>query len=670
MPNYAAGLNGALSLGAPAADSLHYAGSRLAPYITDTWMRPNQLMGLFYQNPTLSLPIDGYVTLAGVTVPYFVADTPSKLAIAYKWAVQHRALSLDTETSDRRGIYTPEFKLRTVQLASEHAVVYIPYTSASHAQLESIFRKVEGWLIHNASFDLPVLDRFELASLDDMWPKTVDSMLYAQLVQHPRTRAGDGSFPAKLKELVRKLVDPEYGDDKILRQRMAQGDRVWVPQKKDPTKGRWARGPVPWTWGTVPVMLEEFVRYAVCDPWMTLLVFKQLLTVGRAQDEELYDYEARNAWLMCRAAKRGLLVDTANANRMIQQFDERLVEIDGLFEANDLDSESPDTHENKWRFVEVMAKRGVRLDKRTKEGLPALDAGTILAAAESAGLTEDALLLAWSDLHQMEKYRSAYVEPFLMAARGDGRVHPSIRTLGARTGRMSISDPPLQQLPRIGDVRSCLRADEGHVLVGADYSAIEMAVAAALSGDRRMQELIANGVDIHGVVAESVFGPGFSKEQRNVAKRAGLGRLYGAGAKTVARQCGVPVVVAAKALTAFDKEFPELKRYAAWVAEDSDLITFTGRRVRADPTRPYANINYVVQSSARDVFMLGGLRAAGAGLESYLWLPMHDEWIVQAPDVANQPAMVGTVLEQALASSLRGVQFKAAAEIIGTHWHK
>jgi DNA polymerase-1 len=213
--------------------------------------------------------------------------------------------------------------------------------------------------------------------------------------------------------------------------------------------------------------------------------------------------------------------------------------------------------------------------------------------------------------------------------------------------------------------------------VGADYSAIEMAVAAALSGDKHMLELIANGTDIHAVVAAAVFGAAFTnaepnskpwKEMRNVAKRAGFGRLYGAGAATVARQCGVSVAVARKALAMFDRLFPGVKAYADWVATDAELVTFTGRRIRADETRPYANINYYVQSSARDVFMLGGLRAAGAGLEPYFWLPIHDEWIVQAPE--KDAKEVGHVLESALASSLRGVQFKAEAEVIGTHWVK
>jgi DNA polymerase-1 len=372
---------------------------------------------------------------------------------------------------------------------------------------------------------------------------------------------------------------------------------------------------------------------------------------------------------MSRLARRGLSVDTVKADALVDQFDARRAEIGTLFDQYGLDAQAPDTHDNKRAFVAAMGARGITLAKITpKTALPALDGNTLLDACLSAGRPDDALYLAWLDLHQAGKYRTSYIEPFKAAAAGGGRVHPMIRTLGARTGRMSIAEPPLQQLPRLGAVRSCLRADPGYVLIGADYAAIEMRVAAALSGDPTMRRLIADGVDLHDTVARSLFGADFTSEQRNLAKRAGFGRLYGAGASTVARQCRVSVDVATRALEAFDALFPAVKRYARRVARECELVTFTGRRIRADEQRPYANINYYVQSTARDVFTLGGMRAAGAGLEQLLWLPVHDEWIVQAP--AEDAAEVAHVLQEAQTSALADVQFTATAKVIGQNWVK
>jgi DNA polymerase-1 len=650
MTNYAQGLPGVLATGAPADGTQRYRDSTRVT-VPGNWQRPREL----YRKLRAARPFAlGWEPTTSVRigdapeVPVWVADTPDRLRAVVHHVWRQPALALDTESSDKRGIYTDAFRLRAIQLATPDSAVFIPVEQHEPAKLRALFVGGTSWLVHNAAFDLAVLDAKLAVSLDDTWPATVDSMLYAQLVQHPNTRAGDGSFPAKLKELTRKLVDPTYGEDKELRSVMRKGK---------------------FTWATIPTDQPDYIRYAALDPLITIAVLGHLLPAGRTADESLYEYEARIAWLMCRLARRGLGVDSVRADALLEQFETRHAQIVTLFDSYGLNSAAPDTHDNKRAFVTAMGSRGVELTKVTpKNGLPALDSNTLLDACLAAECTDDALYVAWTDLHQAGKYRTAYVDPFQAAAAGGGRVHPVIRTLGARTGRMSIADPPLQQLPRLGEVRACLCSDPGHVLIGADYAAVEMRVAAALSGDPTMRRLIAEGVDLHDTVARSLFGPSFTHEQRNVAKRPGFGRLYGAGAATVARQCRVPVEVAVRALDAFDALFPGVKRYARRVSREQDLVTFSGRRIRTDEARPHANINYYVQSTARDVFTLGGMRAAGAGLEPYLWLPVHDEWIVQAPDA--DAAEVAHVLEQAQTSALADVQFIATAKIIGQNWVK
>jgi DNA polymerase-1 len=648
MTNYAHGLPGVLATGAPTPGGPAYLAASVA--VADGWQQPRDMYRKLRAAHPFAFDWEPLSVAVGerTGIPVWVADTPDRLRAVVHHVWHQPALALDTEASDKRGIYTKGFALRAIQLATPDSAVYIPTERHEPARLRALFVGATVWLAHNASFDLAVLDAQGVASLDDMWPVTVDSMLYAQLVQHPLTRAGDGSYPVRLKELTRKLVDPGYGQDRELRAAMRRGK---------------------WTWATVPDDLPEYVRYAALDPLVTIGVFVRLLAAGRTADDPLYEYEARIAWLMSRLARRGLSVDTARADALVEQFDARRTEIATLFEQYGLDATAPDTHANKRAFVTAMQSRGITLSKVTpKTALPALDGNTLLDACLAAERADDPLYLAWLDLHQAGKYRSSYIDPFHAAAAGDGRVHPVIRTLGARTGRMSIADPPLQQLPRLGAVRSCLRADPGYVLIGADYAAIEMRVAAALSGDPTMRRLIADGVDLHDTVARSLFGDGFTPEQRNVAKRAGFGRLYGAGATTVARQCRVSVDVAARALAAFDALFPGVKRYARQVSREQELVTFSGRRIRADELRPHANINYYVQSTARDVFTLGGMRAAGAGLENLLWLPVHDEWIVQAPE--RDAPEVARVLEQAQTSALADVRFIASAKVIGSNWSK
>ncbi|HEX2618073.1 MAG TPA: hypothetical protein VHL57_11060, partial [Flavobacteriales bacterium] len=168
-------------------------------------------------------------------------DTPERLRSVVHHVWHQPALALDTESSDKRGIYTDAFKLRAIQLATPDSAVYIPVHHHEPAKLRALFVGATAWLAHNATFDLAVLDACLSVSLDDTWPATVDTMLYAQLVQHPATRAGDGSFPVRLKELTRKLVDADYGQDRELRAAMRRGK---------------------WNWATVPTDLPEYMRYA------------------------------------------------------------------------------------------------------------------------------------------------------------------------------------------------------------------------------------------------------------------------------------------------------------------------------------------------------------------------------------------------------------------------
>src|SRR5690606_13615569 len=105
-----------------------------------------------------------------------------------------------------------------------------------------------------------------------------------------------------------------------------------------------------------------------------------------------------------------------------------------------------------------------------------------------------------------------YAEAFLSGLDAEGRIHPRINSLQARTARMSIGSPPLQQLPS-GDwtVRRCILVDEGHRGISVDYKAVEMRVLAALAPEPKMIQAIQEGRDLHDFTAELVYGPGFTK---------------------------------------------------------------------------------------------------------------------------------------------------------------
>jgi DNA polymerase-1 len=115
----------------------------------------------------------------------------------------------------------------------------------------------------------------------------------------------------------------------------------------------------------------------------------------------------------------------------------------------------------------------------------------------------------------------------------DGRVYPHWRQLGAASGRMSCSDPNMQQLPR-GEYRRCVAAPAGRVLVKADYSQIELRIAAKVSGDEALLDAYRRGEDLHTRTARTVLGvENVTKDHRQLAKALNFGLLYGMGGPPV-----------------------------------------------------------------------------------------------------------------------------------------
>jgi DNA polymerase-1 len=164
------------------------------------------------------------------------------------------------------------------------------------------------------------------------------------------------------------------------------------------------------------------------------------------------------------------------------------------------------------------------------------------------------------------KRGSTYGVDWLKHVADDGRVYANWRQIGAASGRMSCSDPNMQQLPR-GDYRLCIAAPPGRVLIKADYSQIELRIAAKVSGDTALLEGYLRGDDLHTRTARDVLGiQKVTKEHRQLAKALNFGLLYGMGAKGFRQyaksQYGLDLseAEARRYRTAFFNAYPGLRR--------------------------------------------------------------------------------------------------------------
>jgi DNA polymerase-1 len=263
------------------------------------------------------------------------------------------------------------------------------------------------------------------------------------------------------------------------------------------------------------------------------------------------------------------------------------------------------------------------------------------------------LLKLYRRIHKM---RRSYVENLLNSMDDMGVVHCDMKIHGTESGRVSVTNPPLQTIPRPGDpdnpisrwgkiIKDAFVARPGMVILNVDYSQAEMRVAAALSNDPWLLKVYADDRDLHTEVAIAMFGENFTKENRTLCKSFNFAYLYGGSEFSFAKEAGLPLAVAKKFIADYDELMPAL---AAWKAaqvkhmHDYGYVEYrTGRRRRI-PLITYSNkddakkasFNAPVQGQASDLTSLAVIEAHPRlpNFEAHLLLLVHDSIIVEVPE--------------------------------------
>ena len=262
-----------------------------------------------------------------------------------------------------------------------------------------------------------------------------------------------------------------------------------------------------------------------------------------------------------------------------------------------------------------------------------------------------------------------------------GRVHANYWQLGAATGRFSCSGPNFQQVPRDVEVRRCFIADAGRKLVIADYSQIELRVAAAISTDRKMIEAYRSGEDLHRLTAslvQNISPENVTREQRNAAKAINFGLIYGMGPKglmySAKANYGVEMNLE-EAETFKRRYFEAYSGIRAWHRKSSWELKFTdkqrtlcGRRfVWSEPPSFTVFVNRQVQGTAADIakIALGHLPFALKGTEAKIIAMIHDEIIIEVPEANayEAAAILQRTMETAGNEVLKTVPVVAEARI-------
>ena len=369
------------------------------------------------------------------------------------------------------------------------------------------------------------------------------------------------------------------------------------------------------------VELETAVEYAAEDADMVLRLHKvfwsELQQKQKAKQKELYlSIELPMLKVLSNIERNGVLVDAKQLVKQSKQFSKRITEVEQ--QAFELAGENFNLGSPKQIQEILFIKQELPVIRKTPKGQPSTAEDILQELAVEYPLPR--LLL---EHRTLSKLKSTYTDklPTLINTKTQ-RIHTSYHQAVASTGRLSSSDPNLQNIPVRTEegrrIRQAFVAPSGYQILAADYSQIELRIMAHLSQDKRLCDAFAHGEDIHRATAAEVFAIDLDKvesEQRRAAKAINFGLIYGMSAFGLARQLGITRTEAQQYVRLYFERYPGVKKYMDNIREQARaqgyVETLFGRRLylpdinnKNVQRRQYAErtaINAPMQGTAADI---------------------------------------------------------------------
>ena len=423
------------------------------------------------------------------------------------------------------------------------------------------------------------------------------------------------------------------------------------------------------------IELEKAAPYAAEDADITLRLHQTLRPQLKATGKLASVYEEIDLPLvpvLSRMEQRGTLISASTLRQHSQELAERMAELEK--EAHDVAGETFNLGSTKQLQAIFYDKMGLPVIKKTPKGAPSTAEPVLQELAHEHELPR--LIL---EHRSLSKLKSTYTDtlPELIHHR-TGRVHTSYHQAVTATGRLSSSEPNLQNIPIRSEqgrrIRQAFIAPEGYKLVAADYSQIELRIMAHLSGDKGLLKAFEKGEDIHKATASEVFGVSLeevSSDQRRSAKAINFGLIYGMSAFGLSRQLDVERKVAQQYIDRYFERYPGVLKYMDNIRkqahDDGFVETLFGRRLylpeinarnkQLQQAAERTAINAPMQGTAADI-----IKRAMVDVENWLLkdhadearmtMQVHDELILEVKESALDKIRSGLEKRMSAAAEL------------------
>ena len=544
----------------------------------------------------------------------------------------HNAIAVDTETGEippygvREHALSPwHGQLRLVQVGDGQQGWAIPWQEWSGVFYEAM-DKFDGPIVcHNIAFEarwFAVKSRWNIP-----WERAHDTMIMAHIIDP----LGSGA----LKRLAALHVDGRA---------VALQDTLDVELAKNG-----------WTWGTVPINFQPYWAYGALDTVLTMRLWEMFYEKCGPQGpyHRAYELEMAARKIVTRMEINGARIDLEYSKR---KYDELSTYADTVKNWAKQQYGGVSITSN-LQLVRLFESLGAEITSFTPSGQKSADKDELKFLSINGSDEVKALADVVLKQRKADKLANTYFRNFI-DDNVNGFVHPSVKTLGARTSRMSIQNPALQTLPKGDDtVRTAfIPKDEDHVIITSDLDQVEFRMFASLSKDPNLITLFnradATGSDPFTEIGREIYNDPTmqrSDKRRNLIKGTVYGRLYGAGVSKQALTAGVPENQMRQVSDAFDTRFPGMSVFQRQI-EDAGMrrlkaegqgyvYTWTGRRLPCDEDRAYTLVNYLIQGGAAEVFKQNLVKLDAADLTEYLIVPVHDEIVLNVPRKDAQEMM-------------------------------